>query len=276
VTNEALRPLTDPHFWDFDNVFADYYRFKEWEREFDTNYAKSEMSQLSLVRFMHDHTGNFGTALNNINTPELQQADNDYAVGLLVQKIANSRYNNNTLIFVIEDDAQDAADHVDAHRSTAFIVGPYVRKNKVVSSAYNTVDFIRTIEEVLGLKPLNLNDSLGVPMGDLFDFGQPDWSYAATPSALLANTTLPIPASLFPGLHIPKPTHDALYWTNVTKGMDFSAEDRFNSANYNHILWRGLMGNKPYPGVPSGLDLRQNRTELLKRHQAHAQPSTTF
>ena len=71
---------------------------------------------------MHDHTGNFDTAIQGVNTPELQVADNDYAVGLVVQKIASSPlYAGNTLIFVIEDDAQDGGDHVDAHRSVAFI-----------------------------------------------------------------------------------------------------------------------------------------------------------
>ena len=85
-------PYTDPYFRGFDNNFPDYYRFTEWEREFDANYAKGGLPSLSLVRFMHDHTGNFGTAIDLVNTPETQEADNDYAVGLLVQKIANSIY----------------------------------------------------------------------------------------------------------------------------------------------------------------------------------------
>jgi hypothetical protein len=72
---------------------------------------------------MQDHTGSFGTAIDLVKTPQLQQADNDYAFGLLVQKIANSICAQNTLIFVIEDDAQDGADHVDSHRTIAFIVG---------------------------------------------------------------------------------------------------------------------------------------------------------
>ena len=152
-TNVALTPYTDPYFRGFDNTFPDYYRYKEWEREFDANYAKPEggLPSLSLVRFMHDHTGNFGTAIDGVNTPELQEADNDYAVGLLVQKIANSMYANNTLIFVIEDDAQDGGDHVDSHRSIAFVAGAYVKQGALVSTQYNTIDFVRTIEEVLGL-----------------------------------------------------------------------------------------------------------------------------
>ena len=93
------------------------------------------MPNLTLVRFMHDHTGNFGTAIDRVNTPDRDVADNDYAVGLLVQKIANSPiYKNNTLIFVVEDDAQDGGDHIDSHRTTAYVAGAYV-KNAVVSTA---------------------------------------------------------------------------------------------------------------------------------------------
>ncbi len=271
-TNGALAPYTDPYFRGFDNSFPDYDRFIEWQRDFTKNYANGGLPQLSFVRFMHDHTGNFSTAIDGVNTPELDQADNDYAVGLLVQQIANSQYKNNTLIFVIEDDSQDGADHVDSHRSIAFIVGPYVKQGAVVSTQYNTVDFIRTMEDVLGIGPLNLNDAVAVPMADVFDLNQTTWSFTATPSTLLANTTLPItfPSSVN---RLLRPTHNAGYWAKATEGMDFSAEDRFNFARYNRILWKGLMGDKPYPAAPSGLDLRQNRAELLARHEKPLQPN---
>jgi len=271
-TSPALRPYTDPYFRGFDNAFPDYYRFTEWKREFTTNYAKGNLPRLSLVRLMHDHTGNFSTAIAGVNTPELQEADNDYAVGLLVQTVAESQYKDNTLIFVIEDDSQNGGDHVDSHRSIAFIVGPYIKKNALVSTAYNTVDFLRTIEEVLGLPPLNLNDAVAVPMADVFDLKQKKWSYTATASQLLGRTSLPLPASVNKNAAAaPRPTHDASYWAEVTKGMDFSAEDRFDFDQYNHILWRGLMGDRPFPEIPSGLDLRQNRSELLRRfHESSA------
>jgi YVTN family beta-propeller protein len=264
-TNAALRPYTDPYFRGFDNSFPDYYRFTEWQRDFNANYANGGLPQLSFVRFMHDHTGNFNTAIAGVNTPELQQADNDYAVGLLVQTIANSQYKDNTLIFVIEDDSQDGGDHVDSHRSVALIAGPYVKQGVVVSTAYNTTDFVRTIEEVLGLGPLNMNDALAVPMADAFDLTRADWTYTATPSALLMNTTLPI---TFPSaMKRIRPTHDAGYWTKMTAGMDFSAEDRINFDQYNHILWQGLMGDKSYPEEPTGNDLRANRAKLLQTSQ---------
>ncbi len=118
----ALRPYTDPYFRGYDNSFPDFYRYQEWARDFDANYANGGLPNLSLVRFHHDHTGDFSTSISGVNTPELDVADNDYAVGLLVQKIANSRYKDDTLIFVIEGDSQDGGDHMDAHRSIAFVV----------------------------------------------------------------------------------------------------------------------------------------------------------
>ncbi len=247
-TNVALAPYTDPYFRGFDNSFPDYYRYTEWEREFDANYAGGGLPSLSLVRFMHDHTGNFDIAIDLVDTPELMQADDDYAVGLLVQKIANSIYAQNTLIFIVEDDAQDGADHVDSHRTIAFVAGAYVKQHAVVSTQYNTLDFVRTIEEVLGLPPLNLNDALARPMADIFDTTPSKWSFTAAPSALLYNTRLPLPPKPA-GLHVPKRAHDAKYWARVTRGMDFTAEDRVDFARYNRILWKGTMGDKPYPAA---------------------------
>ncbi len=217
---------------------------------------------MSLVRLMNDHTGNFATAIDGVNTPELQQADNDYAVGLLVEKISKSKYANNTLIFVIEDDAQDGPDHVDSHRSIAFVAGAYVKQGALVSTEYNTIDFLRTIEEVLGLPPMNLNDALARPMADIFNTTPSPWSFTAVPAAMLYNSQLPLPPKPA-GLIVPKPTHDAAYWAQVTQGMDFSSEDKIDFATYNRVLWAGLMGNQPYPAAPTGLDLRQNREELL-------------
>ena len=302
----SLTPYTDPFFRGFDNAFPDYYRFKEWEREFDI-YCDEDLTRLcnrlwaqdvetaestcggdesewrsrgatlpslSLVRFMHDHTGNFDTAIDGVNTPEIQQADNDYAVGLLVEKVANSKYANDTLIFIIEDDAQDGADHVDSHRSVAFVAGAYVKQGALVSTQYNTIDFLRTIEEVLGLPPMNMNDALAKPMADIFNTTPSPWSFTATPSALLYNTQLPLPPKSA-GLIVPKPTHNAEYWARVTKGMDFSVEDRFDFAVYNRILWTGFRGDTPYPATPSGKDLRLNRDELLADYHASQNQRTT-
>ena len=248
----ALTPYTDPYYRGFDNNFPDFYRYKEWEREFDANYASGGLPALTLVRLMHDHTGNFGTAIDLVNTPELQEADNDYAVGLLIQKIAHSIYAQNTLIFVVEDDAQDGGDHVDSHRTIAFVAGAYVKQGATVSTPYTTIDFIRTMEEVLGLKQfLNLNDALGHPMADIFTTTPQPWSFTATPSAYLYGTQLPLPAAAA-GMKIPRSTHNSKYWARVTRGLDFSDADRVDPLLYNRILWKGVMHNKPIPASLKG------------------------
>ena len=275
-TNVALSTNTDKYFRGFDNAFPDYYRFKEWEREFDAYETDGNLPSLNLVRFMHDHTGNFATAIDGVNTPEIQQADNDYAVGLLVEKISNSpKYKDNTLIFVIEDDAQDGGDHVDSHRTIAFVAGAYVKQGKVISTQYNTVNFLRTIEEVLGLQPMNLNDALARPMADIFTTTPNSWSYTAKSAQILNGTTLPPfidkTANKLARRNAPKSTHDAQYWAKATKGMDFTTEDQFDFATYNRILWKGLMGNKPYPAASSGKNLRHNRKELLARYNRSLQ-----
>ncbi|MHB2007731.1 MAG: alkaline phosphatase family protein [Acidobacteriaceae bacterium] len=265
--NAALAPYTDPYFRGFDLSFPDYYRYKEWERErdFDANYAAGGLPNLSLVRLMHDHTGNFGTAIDGVNTPERDQADNDYAVGLLVQKIANSPiYKDNTLIFAVEDDAQDGGDHVDSHRTTLYVAGAYVKQNAVVSTAYNTIDMLRTMEEVLGLGPLNLNDALARPMSDVFNAYPSSWTFTATPAAILYCTSLPLPGPVQP---CNDPTPNAKYWARVTRGMDFTDADRVDGGQFNRILWKGLMGNRPYPSKPTGKDLRLDREKLLVNYR---------
>jgi hypothetical protein len=274
ASDPALAPITDPYFRGFDNVFPDFYREAEWEREFDGYVDAGTLPNLELVRLMHDHTGNFGTdagsAIEGVNTPELQQADNDYAVGKLVQKVAASPFASSTLIFIVEDDAQDGPDHVDAHRSIAFIAGPYVKQGgAVISTRYSTVNLLRTIEDVLGIAHLNVFDAYQRPMSDVFDTNQTSWSFTATPSALLNQTSLPITTSML-DRHLLKPrflkpTHGGAYWASVMNGFDFSVEDHLDSARYNRVLWKGLMGDRAYPTLRDGRDLRLNREALLKQ-----------
>ncbi len=250
---KELLKLTDPCFWPFDQSYPDFFRYKEWEREFDQQVKHNKFPNLTLLRYDHDHFGDFGTASFGVNTPELQMADDDYAVGLTADKIAHSPYANNTLIFVIEDDPQDGADHVSGDRSLAFIIGPYVAQGVVDSTFYTTVSMVRTIEEVLGLPPLNLHDAGVPPMADAFNISQASWTYSAIPSSYLYNTTLPILNKYVQNLDaLPHPTHDAAWWEAQTKGMDFSQADRIPTEKFNRILWNGIMGGKPYPALKPG------------------------
>jgi DNA-binding beta-propeller fold protein YncE len=245
--------VTDVFFRGFDNVYPDLYRFNEWKREFDAYVTNGNLPTMETVRLMHDHTGNYDTAISGVNTPETQQADNDLAVGKLVEAVAASPYAKDTLIFVIEDDSQDGPDHVDSHRTTAYIVGPYVKKQAVVSTHYTSVNWLRTMEDVLGLQHLNLNTAYQPPMSDVFDTGSDGtWSFTAEASTILKTTTLasadiggePLRFAAGPTI---RPRHDAAYWAAKTKGFDFSAADRAPAAQYNRVLWEGLMPGKPYP-----------------------------
>jgi DNA-binding beta-propeller fold protein YncE len=265
----SLLSISDPYYRGYDNAFPDTWREKEWEREFDAQVASDSFPSLSLVRFMHDHFGSFGSAIDGVNTPELQMADNDYAVGLLVDKIAHSRYADSTLVFVLEDDAQNGGDHVDAHRSVGFVVGAYVKQHVVVSTNYDTVNLVRTIEDVLGVSPIGLTDGLARPMSDLFHLGpHAAWNYNAVPSPLLRATTLPLPPAPPLSPLMARTTHDAAWWERAMAGQDFSHEDRLDEASFNRTLWRGLVGESvPYPTVRHGRDLSQDRVTLLRARE---------
>jgi phosphoesterase family protein len=187
----SLLNRTDPCFRGFDQSFPDYFRYQEWLREFKQQVKTNTFPAFEMVRLNHDHFGSFRAASFGVNTPELQIADNDYSVGLLVDTIAHSQYAKNTLIFVIEDDPQDGADHVSGQRCTGFVVGPYVKHGAVVSTHYATVNLPRTIEDVLGLSKLSVPDSGVPPMTDAFDVDQAEWAYSATPATILYTTSLP-------------------------------------------------------------------------------------
>jgi len=245
-TNPQLVGNTDLYYRAFDDNYPDFYREAEWEREFNGYVANNNLPNLTTITLMNDHTGSFGTAISGVNTPELQMADNDYAVGRLIQAVANSKYASNTLIFIVEDDAQDGSDHVDAHRSPAFVVGPYVKQGATVSTNYTTVNVLRTITDILGLNHLSLNDANAAPMTDAFDLSKTTWSFTATASSLLKGTSLPIPSGT-QYAKAAKPTHTAAWWAAKTKGFDFSVPDHLDTNAYNRILWAGLMGDKPYP-----------------------------
>jgi len=248
----ALAPLTDVYFRGYDQNYPDLWRYNEWKREFDQFVANNNLPSLSLVRVSHDHMGSFGTALGGVNTPETQQADDDLAVGRLVEAVAHSPYAANTLIIITEDDCQDGPDHVDSHRATSYVVGPYVKQGAVVSTRYSQVSALRTIEDILGTEHINLNTAFQRPMADVFDINSSGtWTYTAVASTVLNTTTLSLAQGessikFAEGPNV-KPKHDAAYWDQVTAGMDFSEADQVPTAKFNRVLWAGMMDGKPYP-----------------------------
>ena len=250
----GLTPFTDLYYRGYDLNVPDLWRYHEWKREFDLFVAKGELPNLSLVRLSNDHMGSFGSALAGVNTPETQQADNDLAVGRLVEAVAHSRFASDTLIVVIEDDCQDGPDHVDSHRATAYVVGPYVKQGKVVSTRYSQVNALRTIEDILGTQHINLNTAFQRPMADLFDIGSSgQWTYEAVASTVLKTTTLDLAAGaasvkFAQGRNV-KPSRSAAYWDKATAGMDFSEADQVPTAQFNKVLWTGLKPGRRFPAL---------------------------
>lgn len=276
---KALKDVTDVYFRGYDQSYADFWRYKEWEREFDGYAAKGELPNLSLVRIPHDHFGSFSSAIDGVNTVETQMADNDYTIGLIAQKVANSPFKDNTLVFIVEDDAQNGGDHVDPHRSIAYIIGPYVKQGgEVISRHYTTVSMLRTIEEVLGVEPMGINDGLTAPMHEVFDRKQKEWDYQAVLPEVLYNTALPLPENGSVSVAQAKTSCDrqsirtATYWQQAMAGQDFSIEDNLDTARFNQMLWTGLKGEKvSFPQARHGRDMRKNRTQLLENYYAARQ-----
>ena len=153
-----------------------------------------------------------------------------------------------------------------------------MKHQAVVSTFYNTVAMVRTMEDVLGLPHLSIHDATVAPMAQAFDIrqdcdarqngGSTCWTYSATPSLYLKNSTLPItfPAEAAAAA-VPRTTHDAAWWAAKTRNMDFSAEDLNDPASFNRIIWEGMMGGKPYPNTRSGANLSRTGTPQPESRQ---------
>ena len=240
ATKPELEGHFDPDYADFNLSFPDQLRFEEFNRHFREwvkmreEHGKDAMPAFVMLRFPNDHTA--GTT-PGMPTPRASVADNDLAVGRTVEAISHSPYWNDTAIFVLEDDAQDGADHVDAHRSVALVVSKYSprRAQPVVDSHfYTTVSVLRTMEELLGAPPMNNNDSFAPVIAPLF-VGKGDQP------AFTADTS--------------NRDNGLIYTANTRRSpgakessrMDFSHEDRANPYKLNVILWRDARGSDPLP-----------------------------
>lgn len=151
---------------------TDMTRFQKWKQDFDSLMEKNAVPSFNTIRLPNDHTAG---ARVGMPTPRAMVAENDLAVGKLVEHISKSAIWKESAIFVLEDDAQNGPDHVDAHRSTALVISPYVRRKVTVSEMYSTASMLRTMELILGLPPMSQYDAAATPMWKCFtpeaDFG---------------------------------------------------------------------------------------------------------
>ena len=265
---KSLLDKTDVYYRGWDLNTPDVYRFEEWNREFNGYVKKGELPNLEIVDLMNDHFGNFGSNAAGLENPLSQMASNDYSVGRLVEAVSNSPFWKDTAIFIVEDDAQNGPDHVDAHRSTVFVISPYTKSGAVVHTMYNSTNVLRTIEDILGVNPLGLNDANAVPMSDVF-VRQPNLQpYTAPIPGILCAP--PVDPTLVPECSNPgnrpitaaiKSLHDGKWWAQATKSFNFNHPDMINSDQFNRILWRGIMGDdKPYP--KAGVKLVSKSTDV--------------
>ena len=165
VRDPVLAKVTNPMYRGFDLDYPDVERAKVFLNELAEYEKTGNMPRLIVMRLGNDHTS--GTAAGKI-APLSAAADNDYAVGQLVEGVSKSRFWNSTAIFILEDDAQNGPDHVDSHRSPAFVISPWVKRHAVDSSMYNTTSMLRTMEFLLGLKPMTHFDAGARPMTAAF------------------------------------------------------------------------------------------------------------
>ncbi|GAC1496788.1 MAG: alkaline phosphatase family protein [Vulcanimicrobiaceae bacterium] len=253
----ALVGRNDDYFRSFDMEVPDQYRLNEWEREFNLFVERKNLPNFEIMSLPHDHFGSFATALDGLTTPELQYADNDYALGRLVEDVSKSPYWESTAIVLLEDDSQNGGDHLDGHRSFVYVISPYTKRGLIDHTTYNQVNALRTIEDILGAEPLSDFDANAVPMSTAFTTKPDTTEYDATiPGVLCA---APVATTLVPACRqntlkrrktAPvRQLHGKAWWSAMTEGMDFTAPDRLDAKAFNRVLWRGIKGDRvPYPG----------------------------
>jgi hypothetical protein len=169
---ESIKGHFDPDFPRYNLNIPDMVRFEKWREDFDSLVAIGAVPQFSVLRLPNDHTAG---ARVGMPTPRAMVAENDLAVGKLIEHISHSPVWEASAIFILEDDAQNGPDHVDAHRSTAFIASPYAKRNTRVSTMYSTASMLRTMELILGLPPMSQYDAAATPMWECFT-SVPDFS----------------------------------------------------------------------------------------------------
>src|SRR5262249_43379022 len=156
--------------------------------------AQGNLPALTFLRLPHDHFGAFATAEDGLGTPDQQMADHDYAIGRIVERLSTSPFWESTVIVVIEDDAQNGADHVDAHRSIALCAGgPAKRGGAIVSTPSAPPTILRTMELLLALPPLGQTDGFAPPIAEAFDVRANLAPLRAIVPAVLRSSKLPLP-----------------------------------------------------------------------------------
>jgi hypothetical protein len=235
----SLGTIISKEYPPYNQVVPDQYRVEVFLREFQSYVKNGNLPELLILALTNDHT--MGTAAN-YPTPRAMVADNDLALGRIVDAISHSPYWKESVIFVIEDDAQNGVDHVDGHRTIGFVVSPYTRRGAVVSRYFTQLDMIRAMEQILGLPPMNQMDLAVEPTSMLPVFTRrPDFRpYVTRPNLVPLDELNPGPMAM---------QAVARAWALASEEMDLSAPDRADENLLNRAIWYSTTGfERPYPG----------------------------
>ena len=219
----------DPLYRSYDLDYRDIDRAKRFAERLAQFDREDNLPQFVVLRIGNDHTS--GTRVGK-KTPTAMVADNDAALGQIVEAISRSRYWKESAIFVVEDDAQNGSDHVDAHRTVALAISPYIRKGTVDSTLYTTSSMLRSMELILGLEPMTQFDAAANPMYSSFGNTLDATPYTARPAQVDLNET-----------------NSALAWgADMSEKLDLSKEDAADDLLLGEIVWRSVRGaNSPMP-----------------------------
>jgi YVTN family beta-propeller protein len=215
----------------FDLNITDLKREAVWAHDFDSLLSKNAVPQFNSVRICNDHTS--GQSKGAIS-PIAAVADNDRAVGLFIEHLSQSSIWKESVVFILEDDAQNGPDHVDAHRSPVYVVGPYVKRNAVVHSMYSTSGVLRTIELILGLPPMSQYDAAAMPMFECFT-SKPDFSpfAAKAPQVSLDERNVAVNES-----------------SRRSEKFNFAKEDAVPDLDLNEVIWKYVKGENSVMPAP--------------------------
>jgi YVTN family beta-propeller protein len=212
-----------PYFPSYGLGIRDTVRYYAWKREFDSLLAANAVPQLNTIRFSNDHTEGLR---KGAPTPFAHVADNDLAVGLFMEHLSQSSIWKESAVFIVEDDAQNGSDHVDAHRTTAYVAGPFVKRGFVDRTMYSTSSMLRTIELILGLPPMSQYDAAATPMYASFMANPILTAYHALPSNINLNDR-----------------NTATNATAMLSGqIDLSKEDLVPDMLFSQIIWKAVKG----------------------------------
>ncbi len=226
---KGLEGKFDPEFHGYDLDYPDQKRADRFIAELNRFEKAGDLPRLQILRLPNDHTA--GTKVGT-PTPTAFVADNDLALGRVVEAVSKSKFWKETAIFVIEDDAQNGPDHVDAHRTVALVISPYTKRAHVDSTMYSTSSMLRTMELILGLKPMSQFDAAAAPMYHSFQ-KTPDLSGYA---------------HVVPEVDL-KETNKATAWgAKLSETFDLSKEDQADDLLFNEVIWRSVKGaDTPMP-----------------------------